>query len=115
MGGSGENSNPAPAVGAAQGHAVAGDSIVLEEEIDPNYVPTQVRLRVFRRWYTSHPHLYTLDLRLMLGVSYELYNCCAALNLMRGTITLNTYDGLPTLPGTSGTSYFSLSIVMYTS
>lgn len=47
MGGSGGNSNPAPAAGAAQGHPVAGDSIVLEEEIDPNYVPTQVRLRMF--------------------------------------------------------------------
>lgn len=28
-----------------EGHGLAGDSIVLEEEIDPNYVPTQVCLR----------------------------------------------------------------------
>lgn len=43
MGKSGDNPNPGAAVGAtAQGHALAGDSIVLEEEIDSNYVPTEV-------------------------------------------------------------------------
>lgn len=60
MAGSGGNSNPTPAAGAAQGHAVAGDSIVLEEEIDPNYVPTQVRLRIFRSWCAAYPYLYTI-------------------------------------------------------
>lgn len=43
MGKSRDNPDPGAAVGvAAQGHALAGDSIVLEEEIDPNYVPTEV-------------------------------------------------------------------------
>lgn len=42
MGANGGSSTPAATGGAAQGHGVAGDSIVLEEEIDPNYVPTQV-------------------------------------------------------------------------
>lgn len=32
------------ASGGAQGHGATGDSIVLEEEIDPDYVPTQVVL-----------------------------------------------------------------------
>lgn len=35
------SSTPSPAEGAG-GHGVAGDSIVLEEEIDQNYVPSEV-------------------------------------------------------------------------
>lgn len=42
MGGSDESSVPAATAVEAQGQGVAGDSIVLEEEIDPNYIPTQV-------------------------------------------------------------------------
>ena len=42
MGGSGTNPNPDPSGVTAQGHGLGGDSIVLEEEIDPNYIPTQV-------------------------------------------------------------------------
>ena len=42
MNGSSGVSNSSTTADGAQGHEVAGDSIVLEEEIDPNYVPTQV-------------------------------------------------------------------------
>lgn len=49
MDGSGSSNPPGHSTaeigGQAQGHGVAGDSIVLEEEIDPNYVPTQVKFK----------------------------------------------------------------------
>lgn len=41
-GSSGVSNSTTTADGAPVGHGIAGDSIVLEEEIDPNYVPTQV-------------------------------------------------------------------------
>ncbi|CAM9940375.1 unnamed protein product [Scytosiphon promiscuus] len=40
-------SSPAEGVG---GHGVAGDSIVLEEEIDQNYVPSEDEVREYAKW-----------------------------------------------------------------
>ncbi|CAM9098637.1 unnamed protein product, partial [Hapterophycus canaliculatus] len=43
------SSAASPAEGAG-GHGVAGDSIVLEEEIDQNYVPSEDEVREYAKW-----------------------------------------------------------------
>lgn len=63
----GSSNPPGTGGGVAQGNGVTGDSIVLEEEIDPNYVPTQVRVGRVIRLHADHrsicilliPMLYT--------------------------------------------------------
>lgn len=93
-------SSTAGAGGGGQGHGVAGDSIVLEEEIDPNYIPTQVRLPMRHSlWVQSYnlvePHFRCLVSLLYCTVSvlYTVLSTVGSFTLLEVSYTLDARIG----------------------